>query len=326
MLQGEKVKEIRIPAGSGIAGAVFRDRTVLNIPDAYADSRFNQAIDKRTGYRTRNILCAPLRNRSGAVIGVTQVLNKRDGSFGAADAALLETVTVQAAAALEHARMFDELQRAQREQAELMELMTTISQNLNLNTLIATVIEGATKLLGAERGTFFLHDAKSDELWSIVAEGLHTKEIRIPCASGLAGFAFSRNEVVSVPDAYSDPRFDSTIDRKTGYRTRNLLTVPVRDKLGQPIGVAQVLNKIAGAFTDDDIRRLEAFSAQVVIAVENAQLFDEVLELKNFNEGILRSLTNGVVTVDGDGGGLQAQRGGLPHPRGRRGGVARPQP
>lgn len=79
VLRGQKVEEIKIPAKSGIAGAVFSKQKVLNIPDAYADPRFNREIDKKSGYRTRSILCAPLRNRDGQVIGVTQVLNKRDG-------------------------------------------------------------------------------------------------------------------------------------------------------------------------------------------------------------------------------------------------------
>lgn len=302
VMRGEKVEEIKIPAKSGIAGAVFSDQEVLNIPDAYADPRFNREVDKKTGYLTRNILCAPLRNRAGHVIGVTQVLNKYDGCFDAADAALLETLTAHAATALEHARLFEELRRSRQEQAELMELMTAISQDLNLETLIGAIIEGTTKLLGAERGTFLLHDDKSDELWSVVAEGVHKKEIRIPCTSGIAGWTFSKNQVVNVANAYADPRFDPTVDRDTGYRTRNILSMPVRNKLGRTIGVTQVLNKLEGSFTGDDERRLKAFSAQVVAAVENAQLFNEVLELNNFNEGILRSLTNGVVTLDANAG------------------------
>ena len=298
--RGGSVEEIRIPSGSGIAGAAFREQQALNIPDAYADPRFNQAVDKHTGYRTRTILCAPLRNRARQVIGVTQVLNKCDGAFDSADAALLETLTAHASAALEHAQLFEALERSGREQSEMLDLMTAVSQELDLEKLLRVIIEGTSRLLGAERGTFFLYDDKSNELWSIVAEGVQTKEIRIPHDKGVAGWALTNDQVVNVPDAYADRRFDPAVDRTTGFRTRNILAMPVKNRLRRVIGVIQILNKTEGPFTEVDVRRLKSFAAQVVAGVENAQLFKEVLELKNFNEGILKSLTNGVVTLDAD--------------------------
>ena len=71
--------EIRIPLGSGIAGAVAQTGEVINVPDAYADSRFNPAVDKQTGYRTNSILCLPVKDRQGEVFAVAQLLNRRDG-------------------------------------------------------------------------------------------------------------------------------------------------------------------------------------------------------------------------------------------------------
>ena len=99
VLSGEGVTEIRIPASAGIAGAVFGRGAAEIIADAYQDNRFNPEIDRRTGYRTRDILCAPLRNRGGDLIGVTQVLNKRSGEFAAADLALAEAINRHAASA-----------------------------------------------------------------------------------------------------------------------------------------------------------------------------------------------------------------------------------
>jgi putative ABC transport system ATP-binding protein len=71
--------ELRIPIGSGIAGAVAKTGQTIRIDDAYADSRFNPEIDKQTGFRTRSILCLPLLDQSGVVFGVTQLLNRCDG-------------------------------------------------------------------------------------------------------------------------------------------------------------------------------------------------------------------------------------------------------
>lgn len=299
--RGGQIEEIRIPADAGIAGSVFASGEVLKIPDAYADSRFNAEVDRRTGYRTRNILCAPLRNRAGAVIGVTQVLNKGEGAFGPADAGLLSSITAQAAAALEHAQLFERIDKARSEETRMMELISAIASDLNLESLLAKIIEGATSLLEADRGTLFVYDEATDELWSRVAEGEATKEIRIRSDAGVAGWVFTNRKALNIPDAYADPRFNREVDKATGYRTRTILCAPIVNRFGDIVGVSQILNKRAGPFGADDERRLRAFSAQVVTALENAQLFDEVLRLKNYNEGILKSLTNGVVTFDSTG-------------------------
>ncbi len=135
-------------------------------------------------------------------------------------------------------------------------------------------------------------------LWSQVAEGADQKEIRIPARAGIAGAAFVGNEVLVVPDAYADQRFNSAVDRASGYHTRNILAVPIIDKSGERLGVVQVLNKHGGPFRPIDIHRAKAFCAQIAIAVQNAQLFSDVLSLKNYNESILKSLSNGVITLD----------------------------
>ena len=156
----------------------------------------------------------------------------------------------------------------------------------------------ATQLLNAERSTLFLYDSEPDELWSQVAEGAGQKEIRMPARAGIAGAAFAGGEVLVVPDAYADPRFNREVDRASGYRTRNILAVPIIDKTGERFGVVQILNKHDGAFSPLDIRRAKAFCSQIAIAVQNAQLFSDVLALKNYNESILKSLSNGVITLD----------------------------
>ena len=295
---GDVVREIRIPATAGIAGAVFRSGKAEIIPDAYKDARFNQEIDRQTGYITRNILCVPLRSRSGAVVGVTQALNKRAGSFTEADLALLEAVNRQAANAIEEARLVELLERARREEAELLSITEAISTELQLDVLLGRIMHTTTQFLEAERSTLFIYDQQTDELWSKLAKGAEQTEIRVPAGAGLAGAAFRAGEVLDIPDAYADPRFNRTVDKETGFRTRNLLCVPLIDRSGVRLGVVQVLNKRGGPFTAVDIRRLKAFSAQIAIAIHNAQLFSDVLALKNYNESILKSLSNGVVTLD----------------------------
>ena len=295
---GEGVSEIRIPQSVGIAGSVFGSGVAEIIDDAYRDARFNPEVDRLTGYRTRNIQCVPLRNRADQVIGVTQVLNKRSGPFTTADMTLLEAISRHAASALEQAQMVERLEQARREELDLLAITEAISTELHLDTLLARIVAATTQLLDAERSTLFVYDPGTDELWSKVAEGTEEKQIRMPANAGIAGAAFASGEVLSIPDAYADPRFNREIDRSSGFRTRNLLNVPVIDRTGERLGVVQVLNKRDGQFTPVDIRRLKAFSAEIAVALENARLFSDVLALKNYNENILKSLSNGVITLD----------------------------
>jgi adenylate cyclase len=153
-------------------------------------------------------------------------------------------------------------------------------------------------LTTAERSTLFMHDPETGELWSRVAEGTDSKEIRLPSYGGLVGTSFTTGEILNIADAYADERFNPEFDRQTGFKTRSILCMPLMDRLGQPIGVMQVLNKLDGPFTSLDETRLNAFSAQAAVALENAKLFQDVLQLKNYHDSILKSLSNGVVTVE----------------------------
>ena len=182
----------------------------------------------------------------------------------------------------------------------MTEIMGAISTEISLDVLLAKIMNGATELLGAERSTLFLYDDKTEELWSMVAEGAGSREIRVPAGAGIAGAVVESGEVLNIPDAYADSRFNPDVDRGTGFKTRSILCIPIVNARNELIGVTQVLNKLDGTFTSDDERLLRAFAAQVAVALENAELFDEVLRLKNYNEGILKSLSNGVVTLDAD--------------------------
>lgn len=300
VIAGARIEEIRIPAGAGIAGAVYRSGQSTLVPDAYADPRFNTEVDRRSGFRTRDILCVPVKDPSSRVIGVAQALNCQRRTFDHADRAMLEAIAAQAAAALEHARLYESLERARREEAQLLEISEAISSDLHLDTLLGRIVEATKELLDAERATLFLHDPLRDELWSKVATGVGATlaEIRIPAGAGIAGSAFQSGEVENIADAYQDPRFNQDVDRRSGFRTRSILCLPVRDRSGGKLGVIQVLNRRDGPFTPHCVRRLKAFSAQIAIAIANAKLFTDVLELKNYNESVLKSLTNGVLTLD----------------------------
>lgn len=194
-------------------------------------------------------------------------------------------------------QMIATLRRAHREQNELFEVSLALATELRLEPLLERIVATTRSFVGADRVSLFLHDPASDELWGKVAEGVE-ELMRFPAGSGIAGDAFRRVETVRVSDAYLDPRFNPEFDQRTGYRTRSLLCVPIEDREGRCIGVIQALNKAEGEFDEDDARRLRAFAAQAAIALVNAQLFADLDRARRYSESILRSLSNGVVTLD----------------------------
>jgi adenylate cyclase len=298
VMQGNAMGEVRFSASQGIAGSVFSRGEGVIIPDTYADGRFNRDVDTRTGYRTRNMLCVPIRNKKQEVIGVTQALNKREGEFDADDQQLLEALSSQAAAALENARLFEKVERAQREEAVLIDVVSLIASEILLEPLLEKILAAATQLLDADRGSLFLYDRARNELYSRVAGGVTSSEIRFPANAGIAGECFTTGVPISIGDAYSDKRFNPAVDKGTGYQTRNILCMPIATKGGHKVGVMEILNKKEGTFTVGDQRRLAALCAQAAASIENAQLFEEVSNSRGYNESILRSMSNGVITLD----------------------------
>ncbi|MFA7241720.1 MAG: GAF domain-containing protein [Sulfuricellaceae bacterium] len=296
--QGAIQREIRILNTSGIAGYVFTTGEGLIIPDAYADPRFNRSVDEQTGFVTRNILCVPIRTAKGEVIGVAQTLNRKKGHFTKVDLELFEAMTSQGTLALQSAQFIERMTRIRRQEMEFINVVSEATADIKLGSLLQKVMGEATRLLNAERSTLFLNDEKSKQLWSEVGQGLDAMQIRLPNHLGIAGAVFTSGKTINIPYAYADLRFNPAFDKKTGFFTRSILCVPVINKAGKVIGVTQVLNKRGGPFTNEDEARLRAFTAQVSIALENAKLFADVQNMKNYNEAMLESMSNGLITLD----------------------------
>ena len=194
---------------------------------------------------------------------------------------------------------------------QFLNVVSDVTSELELGTLLTKVMSEAAHMLNADRSTLFMNDDKTDELFSRVAMGDSLGEIRLPNHLGIAGAVFSSGETINIPYAYADLRFNPAFDKKTGYFTRSILCIPVVNKDGKTIGVTQVLNKSGGPFTDEDETRLKAFTAQISIALENAKLFEDVHNMKNYNESMLESMSNGVITMDEDGKVVTCNAAGL---------------
>lgn len=296
---GNYQREIRIPAKSGVAGYVFESGKGSIVHDAYSDKHFDRSVDEKYGdFVTKNLLSAPIRTNKKEIIGVAQALNKKNDEFTQGDLELLEAMTTQASVALQTIQFIEKIKKTREQEMEFFDVVSDVISEIDLGTILNKVMSQARKMLNADRSTLFLNDDKKNELFSLVGEGLGAQEIRLPNHMGIAGAVFTSGKSINIPHAYADLRFNPSFDKKTGFFTRSILCVPVINKDGKTIGVTQVLNKKGGAFTDEDEFRLRAFTGQISIALENAKLFSEVQNMKNYSEGMLESMTNSVLTIN----------------------------
>lgn len=161
----------------------------------------------------------------------------------------------------------------------LVKIGQAVAAEKDINKLLFTIAEEARDAVQADRCTVFLYDSKTDELWSKVALGLGSQELRFNASQGLAGHVFRTGETINIKDAYSDERFNKEIDSKTGYRTNTILCMPIRNIEQKIIGVFQILNKLSGYFTKEDEDILVAIGSSAGISLENAKLFARQQEL-----------------------------------------------
>ena len=159
----------------------------------------------------------------------------------------------------------------------LIDAAKTVNSTLDLEKLLDVILETAIKSIGADRGTLYVVDELKSEIWSKALRGSEVIEIRLPIGKGLSGFVAKTGETINIPDAYNDARFNPEVDKKSGYRTNNMLCMPMRNRDGKIIGVFQMLNKNGGPFTSEDEEFINAMSIHASIAIENARLAQEMV-------------------------------------------------
>lgn len=157
----------------------------------------------------------------------------------------------------------------------ILDVTRQLATPFELDAVLSQVIDAARVILHADRGTVFLYDPATDELFSKVATG--TAELRFPADRGIVGEAARTRQIVNVPDCYADSRFNREIDQKTGYRTRCLLTIPLIGHDESLVGVLQVLNKDQGVFTAQDETIATALAAQCAVALQRVRMFSEIM-------------------------------------------------
>lgn len=157
----------------------------------------------------------------------------------------------------------------------ILHICQKMSSERDLSALLDLIACEAANLLEADRASLFLLDEEKGELWSKVALG-SDEILRLDARLGIAGTVVTTGKTINVADTQKDAHFYSKIDTHTGYRTRNLLATPLRNLSGRIVGVFEVLNKTSGNFTQEDEEILKALAAQTGIAIETAQMLEEL--------------------------------------------------
>ena len=280
--QGEDVRSIRLKMGRGIAGHVARTGKPLAVQAAYEDPRFSAEWDMVSGYRTRSILAAPMKNHLGKTIGVVQVLNKKRGEFTEDDADILAALATQAAVSIDNSRLFmsvtqkniqlldtkEQLEHRVRDLKLLFELEHAMSRAVSLEELFMAVLGEAMRACEAKMGAVALRDPEdgSGTLYLIDERAKKMKRVPYPENVGLIGWAIRNNEVLISSDAESDSRRDRALDDRVGGATaRTALAAPFEGEHNAPIGAIAIYNKRRGrAFSEEDRGLVDAHRGERV--------------------------------------------------------------
>ena len=174
----------------------------------------------------------------------------------------------------------------------LVKIGRSITALTDINVLLKVIAEETKNAMQADRCTVFIYDKERNEIWSKVALGMDSQEIRFPADKGLAGYVVKTGETLNIADAYNDSRFNKDVDSKTGYRTKTILCMPIKNNNQEIIGAFQVLNKANGVFTKNDEDLLVAIGGSASIALENAQLFEQQKQLYKEQKQLFESFIN----------------------------------
>jgi signal transduction histidine kinase/putative methionine-R-sulfoxide reductase with GAF domain len=296
VVQGDERVEIRLEVGEGIAGWVAETREIVNIPDAYADQRFQPAVDLKSGYRTRSILAVPMLGALGGLVGVLQVLNKTDGPFTQPDEELLMALSSQAAIAIENARLYhslvsqnQELQRARRdlerrtrELNALYEVEKELTRALDLDDLLSRILAQAITVLGGGAGSIALVEANGELRFATVQGPAAPKLIErtLPHGTGILGWAIAHRTPLVIDRPAEDPRHAAAIAKETGVSPEHLLVAPLVD--GEDvIGGIEIIDQRRGArdrenaWGEEDLKLLVLIAAQAANAIGMARRRNE---------------------------------------------------
>ncbi len=278
---GKELEGVKTPVGKGIVGTVAETGDPLIINDVAGDSRFNMAFDEATEFKTKDILCVPMIAH-GQKVGVIELINKQDGTtFSQEDADLLLSFGAQAAIVIENAQIFTRTDQALAERIQELQTLQMFDQELQTSLNLAVVLDiTLTHLmdsLGIEIGLVgVIKDQQDDEgIYLLAQHGMPTEMGRYkkdpwPLTKGMLGRVARTGEIAWINDL---SQAESYIPKN--HRTRSLLVVPVLRE-GRVVAVIDLESTDPDYFTSEDVAFVKLLASHAAIAIDNAQLFDQV--------------------------------------------------
>lgn len=306
VMRGSSVKEIHLADSLGIAGHVFTHGRTLMLGDAYEDPRFNPEVDRQSGFKTRSIIATPLRHVSGRVLGVLQVLDRRENLFGSDDRALVEGIALQVAAVLDNVLLVDELKQRVRDLDALFEVERAGNEATEQADLVERILDIALERLGARAGSILVAEDERDSLYFRSSRGDRAEELislRLKTGQGIAGHVAESGAVVRVKSAEESEHFDRSLSRKLGVNVGAVLCVPIRAGKAT-LGALELLNKKQG-FSADDERLAVLMASQIGRALQNRQSKEEIerkarlATIGQMLSGVLHDLRTPLTVVGG---------------------------
>ncbi|XP_032591613.1 dual 3',5'-cyclic-AMP and -GMP phosphodiesterase 11 isoform X1 [Drosophila grimshawi] len=289
----EQQEEVRVAWGTGIAGHVAESGEPVNIPDAYQDERFNCEIDSQTGYRTKALLCMPIKDSGGDVIGVAQVINKMNGEcFSEIDEKVFASYLQFCGIGLRNAQLFEKSQLEIKRNQVLLDLARMIfEEQSTIEHMVFRILSHMQSLIQCQRVQILLvHEADKgsfSRVFDFEANDLSEEEAnsrtspyesRFPINIGITGHVATTGETVNVPNAYEDDRFDSSVDENSSFKHRSILCMAIKNSLGQIIGVIQLINKFNELdFTKNDENFVEAFAIFCGMGIHNTHMYEKAI-------------------------------------------------
>jgi len=285
LVVGDKVRSIRMKLGHGIPGMVAQTGKSIRIRDAYTDPQFERDWDVLTGYRTKSMLVAPLKNHLGRTIGVIQVLNKKCGQeFTSDDESILSALSTQAAVAIDNSRLFlsliqknkqlldttDQLERKLQDLSLLFELERRTARATTLEELSLAVLGQCAAACEARGAGLLLSEEDSGDLVEYLFDSQNSAELRrigVKSREGFLGAAMAEEQILSLEHADSDPRWSEHIEGSFGFPVTTVLAVPLEGE-SAPLGAIGLFShEDGGSFDEADVSLLRLVSANVSTAV-----------------------------------------------------------
>jgi len=285
LVVGDKVRSIRMKLGHGIPGIVAQTGKSIRIRDAYTDPQFERDWDVLTGYRTKSMLVAPLKNHLGRTIGVIQVLNKKCGQeFTSDDESILSALSTQAAVAIDNSRLFlsliqknkqlldttDQLERKLQDLSLLFELERRTARATTLEELALAVLGQCAAACEARGAGLLLSEEDTGDLVEYLFDSQTPAELRrigVKSRDGFLGAAMAEQDILSLHEADTDPRWSVHIEGSFGFPVTSVLAVPLEGETSPLGAIGLFSHQDGGAFDEADVSLLRLVSANVSTAV-----------------------------------------------------------